>query len=332
MLMQMRYLGRSGLQVSALSFSAMTCGGVAEPFASLGPEEGGEARRLIDICLDAGVNLFDASDISSAGRTEEILGAALGSRRDEVLLATRLRFATGPVRNDAGLSRHHLIRACEGSLRRLATDHIDLLQLHEIDAATPLDETLRALDDLVRAGKVRYIGCSNFSAWLIMKTLGISEARGWERFVAHQAYYSLVGRDLELDLIPLAMSEGLGHLVWSPPLAGGSDEELGSSVVAAAAAIAESRGASIAQVSINWLLSRPSVTSVIIGARGSEQLLDRLNAASWELTAEEAVRLDAASPPRVTYPHWHQRGYAADRQVGPNRVAITVPDLDAALQ
>jgi len=346
--MQMLYLGHSGLQVSALGFGTMTFGGAGDYFAGLGTQDVADARRLLDISIDAGVNLFDTSDIYSGGLAEEILGEALGTRRGRVIVATKIRFATGAGPNDAGLSRHHVLNAVDASLRRLNTDHIDLLQLHEIDPATPLDETLHAVDDLVRAGKVRYLGVSNYSAWMITKALGIAEARGWERIVSHQAYYSLACRDIEFELVPCALDEGFGHIVWSP-LAGGFlsgkfrrgqeapndsrrgrgwgdivpiEDERGLDTVEVAAEIAEARGVSVAQVAINWLRTRPTVSSVILGARREEQLVDNLAAATWDLTPEETERLDAVSSPRVPYPQWHQWDWAADRPVGPNRVAL----------
>jgi aryl-alcohol dehydrogenase-like predicted oxidoreductase len=266
-----------------------------------------------------------------AGLSEEILGQALGKRRADALVATKLNGPMGEGPNDRGQSRHHIIAACEASLRRLGTDYIDLYQVHSVDERTPMEETLSALDDLVRQGKVRYIGCSNYSAWHLMKALSVSERRGFERYVSLQAYYSLVARELEHELLPVSQDQGVGVLVWSP-LAGGfltgkqrrgeappagsrraangdtgtMDPEQGFDVVDALDGIARERGTSIAQVAINWLLRRPGVTSVIIGARTTEQLADNLDAASWELSAEEVAELDRVSARPLPYPYWHQ--------------------------
>ncbi len=327
----MRYLGRTGLRVSALSFGTMT-------FRSAGDER---PRRQVDRCLDAGVNLFDTADIYSAGASEEILGAALGGRRADVLVATKLHGPMGGP-NDEGLSRHHVVRACEASLRRLGTDWIDVLQAHGFDGRTDLHETLRAFDDLVRAGKVRYIGCSNFSAWHLMKALAVSDRHDLERYCALQAHYSLVARELEFELVPLCLDQGVGILVWSPlsggflagavrrdrPAAEGSrvaahgvpgglaDEDAAWAAVDAIVAIAAAREVSPAQVALNWVLAKPGVTSAIVGARTEEQLLDNLAAATWGLDADEVARLDAASAIRVPYPQWHQRSDNRERLPG----------------
>ncbi len=329
--MEMRRLGASGLQVSALGFGTMTFGGV-DNFSAVGTTQVDEARRLLDVCLEAGVNLFDTADVYSQGASEEILGQALQGRRDDVILATKVHGRMGPGPNDIGQSRHHIIRGCEASLKRLGTDYIDLYQVHGFDGLTPMEEMLRALDDLVRAGKVRYIGCSNYSGWHLMKALGISERDGLERFVSQQVYYSLVARELEYELVPLALDQGIGGLIWSP-LAGGFlsgkyrrgqdgpqdtrrpqrgdpgtiNEEQGFDVVNVLDEIAQAHEATIAQAALNWLLRKPGVTSVLVGARREEQLLDNLKAATWTMTADEVRRLDEGSATPPIYPYWHQR-------------------------
>ena len=331
--MEFRQLGKSGLRVPVLSFGTATFGGRGEFFAAWGSTEVDEARRLIDICLEAGVNLFDTADGYSSGRSEEVLGEAIKGRRHEVLLATKAFFPMGPGPNDLGTSRHHLINACDASLRRLGTDYIVLYQMQAFDALTPMEETLRALDDLVTDGKVRYIGCSNFSGWHLMKSLSISERYGWSKYVAHQVYYSLVGRDYEAELMPLGAAEGVSALVWSPlgwgrltgkirrgqprpeqsrlPATAETGppvpDELLYRVVDAIDSIANETGKTVPQIALNWLLQRPTVASVIIGARNGEQLRDDLGAAGWNLTVDEVARLDAASATTLTYPYWHQR-------------------------
>jgi aryl-alcohol dehydrogenase-like predicted oxidoreductase len=334
--MEYRRLGASGLRVPALAFGTGTFGGTTEFFRAWGQIQVDEARRLIDICLEAGVTLFDSADVYSAGAAEEVLGAALAGRRDQVLISTKATFRTGAGPNDIGSGRFQLVRACEAALRRLRTDHIDLFQLHGMDANTPVEETLSALDDLVRSGKVRYVGCSNFSGWHLMKSLAVADRHGWPRYVAHQAYYSLVGRDYEWELMPLARDQGIGAIVWSPlgwgrltgrirrgqPLhrdsrlhvtAGAAppvaDEYL-FRVVDALEAIAEETGRSVPQIAINWLLQRPTVSSVIVGARNEEQLRENLGAIGWSLDEEQLARLDAASASTPPYPYWHQRGKA----------------------
>lgn len=335
--MEMRFLGKSGLSVSSLSFGTMTFGG-GEYFESMGATQVDEATRLIDRCIDAGVNLFDTADVYSQGKAEEVLGQAIGNRRHDVLIATKAFARMGTGANDLGLSRHHLIRACEDSLRRLGTDYIDLYQVHGFDALTPLDETLQALDDLVRSGKVRYIGCSNYSGWHLMKALCVSESKGLERYVSQQVYYSLVARELEYELIPLSLDQGLGVLVWSP-LAFGfltgkyrrgqtepedtrrsklgdvatMDLEKGYNIVDVLDDIARDRQVTIPQVALNWLLRQPGISSVIVGARNEQQLKDNLGAATWELTADEVKRLNDVSAVRAIYPYWHQRKYGAER-------------------
>jgi aryl-alcohol dehydrogenase-like predicted oxidoreductase len=335
--MDYRQLGRSGLRVSALTLGTMSFGG-KDRFANVGTTQVEGARRQVDMCLDAGVNLFDTADVYSAGMSEEILGEAIGNRRDDVLIATKARMPMGDGPNDAGLSRHHLIRSCEASLRRLGTDYVDLYQVHEWDGVTPMEETLAALDDLVRSGKVRYVGCSNFSGWQLSKALGVSERLGLERYASQQIYYSLQARDAEYELVPAGLDQGVGILVWSP-LAGGllsgkyrrgqqpsegrhltewkeppvRDEEATYDVIEAAVEIGEAHGVSAAQVALAWLLGRPGVASAIVGARTDEQLADNLAAANLELTGEERARLDEVSQPPLIYPHWHQAKTAVDR-------------------
>lgn len=333
--MEYRTLGRSGLRVSAMTMGTMTFGGGAH-FDKVGNSGLDEARRQIDLCLDAGVNLFDTANVYSSGRSEEILGAALGARRADVLIASKVRFTMGPGPNDVGLSRYHIQREVEASLRRLGTDVIDILYLHEWDGLTPLEETLSALDTLVAQGKVRYVGASNYSAWHLMKGLAISEARGWPRFVTQQIHYSLEAREAEYELVPIAVSEGVGILVWSP-LAGGllsgkygpdtpsarqvagwteppiRDEPRLWRIVEALRAIGAERGVSAARIALAWLLGRPGVTSLVIGGRTEEQFRDSLGAVEIALTAEERTRLDTTSAPPVIYPYWHQNQTAASR-------------------
>lgn len=332
--MEFRQVGSSALQVPVLSFGTGTFGGTGEFFQAWGSSDVAEAKRLVDICLEAGVTMFDTADVYSQGRAEEILGAAIKGRRDRVILSTKGSFRMGPGENDVGSSRAYLMRAVEASLRRLGTDCIDLYQLHGFDAMTPVEETLGALADLVRAGKIRYIGCSNFSGWHLMKSLAISDRHGWPRYVAHQAYYSLIGRDYEWELMPLALDQQVGAIVWSPlgwgRLTGKirrgqpwpatsrlhtkvvaekgpqvADDYL-YSVVDALEAVAQETGKTIPQVAINWLLRRPSVASVIIGARDEAQLRQNLGAVGWTLTEAQAARLAAASAVTPAYPYWHQ--------------------------
>jgi aryl-alcohol dehydrogenase-like predicted oxidoreductase len=335
--MEMRLLGRSGLRVPALGFGTMTFGGEGF-FAPVGNTQVEEAHKLIEICIEAGVNLFDTADVYSAGASEAILGQALGERRKQVLIATKVFGRIGQGPNDAGLSRHHIIEACEASLRRLGTDYIDIYQAHSFDSLTPLEETLRAFDDLVRAGKVRYIGCSNYSGWHLMKALGISEREGLERFASQQIYYSLAGRDAEHELIPLSLDQGVGVLVWSPlafgflsgkyrrgePRPEGTrltgldpvelrDERKVFSILDVLGEIARARGVSVAQTAINWVLHRPAVSTVLIGARNEQQLRDNLAAATWHLSEEETRRLNEVSAVRPPYPYWHQGRFGAER-------------------
>jgi aryl-alcohol dehydrogenase-like predicted oxidoreductase len=331
-------LGRSGLQVSALTMGTMTFGGKGT-FAAVGATAVEDAKLQIDMCLDYGVNLIDTADVYSNGASEEIIGEVVHGRRDDVLLATKVRFPVGEGPNDGGLSRHHIIRGCEASLRRLRTDYIDLYQVHEWDGITPLEETLRALDHLMTSGKVRYVGASNYSAWQLMKALGIAERDGLPRFVSQQIYYSLQSRDAEYELVPLSVDQGLGILVWSP-LAGGLlsgkyrrgqqppegsrhlgewdeppvyDQDRLYDVVEVLVEIADSRGSSPAAVALAYTLAKPGVTSVIVGARTKEQLAANLAAADLELDDEEKARLDQASRPPLLYPYWHQAKTASDR-------------------
>jgi len=334
--MEFRQLGGSGLKVPALCFGVATFGGGSEFFRAWGSSDVKEAKRLVDICLEAGVNLIDTADIYSNGLSEEILGEAVAGRRNDVLISTKATFRMGEGPNNVGSSRHHLITACEESLRRLKTDYIDIYHLHGFDALTPVEEALRTLDDLVRSGKIRYIACSNFSGWHLMKSLDASEKYGWSRYAAHQVYYSLVGREYEWELMPLGLDQKVGALVWSPlgwgrltgkirrgsPLPAESrlhktadagppvpDEYL-YRVVDALDEVARETGKTIPQISLNWLLRRPTVASVIIGARNEEQLRQNLGAADWNLTPEQVAKLDAASDLTPIYPYWHQRQFA----------------------
>jgi aryl-alcohol dehydrogenase-like predicted oxidoreductase len=343
--MEYRQLGASGFMVPALTLGTGTFGGGTEFFKAWGATDIAEAKRLIDICLEAGVTMFDSADVYSGGLAEEILGKALAGRRERVLISTKGSFRRGPGANEVGSSRHHLTRAVEASLRRLGSDHIDLYQLHGFDAKTPVEETLGTLDDLVRAGKLRYVGCSNFSGWHLMKSLAVSERYGLARHVAHQAYYSLVGRDYEWELMPLALDQGVGTVVWSP-LAWGrltgkfrrgkpvpQDTRLAAPVTAergpqvpeeylyrvvdALDAVAKETGKSIPQVALNWLLQRPSVASIVIGARNETQLRDNLGAVGWTLTPAQIAKLDAASAMPLAYPYWHQRAIYGERNPPP---------------
>jgi aryl-alcohol dehydrogenase-like predicted oxidoreductase len=333
--MEHRFLGGSGFRVPVLSFGTGTFGGRGEFFRAWGTVEVKEASRLVDVCLDAGLTMFDSADTYSGGAAETILGEAIKGRRSQVLISTKASFRTGDGPNDVGSSRFHLVEACEAALRRLQTDHIDLFQLHGFDARTPIEETLGTLDDLVRAGKIRYVGCSNFSGWHLMKSLAVADRHNLPRYVAHQAYYSLVGRDYEWELMSLGRDQGVGAVVWSPlgwgrltgrirrgqPLPAESrlhktadrgpriPEEHLYRVVDAIDEIARETGKSVPQVALNWLTQRPTVSSVIIGARDEAQLKDNLGAIGWSLTEEQIARLDAASEQPRAYPYWHQAGY-----------------------
>jgi aryl-alcohol dehydrogenase-like predicted oxidoreductase len=333
--MDYRLVGRSGLNVPALTLGTGTFGGKGGYFKPWGSIDAREATRLVDICLDSGVIMFDSADGYSEGLSEEILGKAIAGKRDRVLLSTKATFRTGEGPNDVGSSRFHLNRAVETSLRRLGTDHIDLFQLHGFDAKTAVEEVVRALDDLVRAGKILYTGCSNFSGWHLMKSLAVSDRHGLTRYVAHQAYYSLVGREYEWELMPLALDQGIGTLVWSPlgwarltgkirrgrPLPAVSRlpetamagppvaEEHLFRVVDAIDDVARETGKTVPQIAINWLLQRPTVSTVIIGARSEEQLRDNLGAVGWNLSSEQVAKLDAASKLPLPYPYWHQSDF-----------------------
>lgn len=334
--MEYRRLGRSGLKVSALSFGAATFGGGNEFFRAWGNTGAEEARRLVDLCIEAGVNLFDVANVYSTGLAEEVLGKALEGKRDQVLISTKATFRMGEGPNNLGSSRHHLLEQCDASLQRLGTDHIDIYHMHGFDATTPVEETLDALNTLVHAGKVRYIACSNFSGWHLMESLAVSERYGWARYVAHQVYYSLVGREYEWELMPLGLEHGVGALIWSPlgwgrltgKLRRGQpkpevsrlhktaengppvDDEYLYRVVDAIDAVAKETGKSVPQIALNWLLQRPTVASVIVGARNDEQLKQNLESVGWNLTAEQVAQLDAASDVTPVYPYWHQRQFA----------------------
>jgi aryl-alcohol dehydrogenase-like predicted oxidoreductase len=349
--MDYRQLGRSGLKVSVLSMGTMTFGGRGV-FGNVGTTGVDGARRQVDQCLEAGVNLIDTADVYSAGLSEEIVGEVLDGRRDDVLLATKVRMPMGDGPNDAGLSRHHIISGCEASLRRLRTDHIDLYQVHEWDGVTPLEETLEALNTLVASGKVRYVGASNYAGWQLLKALGTADRLGLPRFVSQQIYYSLQAREAEYELVPAAIDQGLGILVWSP-LAGGLlsgkyrrgteapagsrgltewdeppvyDEDKLYDTVDVLVDIAGDRGVSAAQVALAYLLGRPGVTSLVIGARTSEQLADNLAAADLTLDDDERARLDKVSALPLIYPYWHQAKTANDR-LSPADLSLLGPHI-----
>jgi aryl-alcohol dehydrogenase-like predicted oxidoreductase len=337
-IMEQRQLGGSGLMVPVLTLGTGTFGGGGEFFKHWGGSDVAAATRLVDICLDAGVTMFDSADVYSNGLAEEILGQAVAGRREKVLISTKATFRFSGEANDVGSSRFHLVRAVDASLKRLRTDYIDLFQLHGFDARTPVEEALSTLDQLVRAGKIRYIGASNFSGWHLMKSLAVSDRYGWPRYVAHQAYYSLVGREYEWELMPLGIDQRVGAVVWSPlgwarltgkirrgqpkpevsrlrdkvnfesgpPVA---DEYL-YTVVDAMDAIAAETGKTVPQIALNWLLQRPTVATLIIGARTEEQLRQNLGAVGWTLTPQQVASLDAASAVTPIYPYWHQRGFA----------------------
>jgi aryl-alcohol dehydrogenase-like predicted oxidoreductase len=335
--MQHRTLGRSGLRVPVLSLGTGTFGGKGDFFGAWGASDVAEATRLIDVCLEAGLNMFDSADVYSGGAAEEILGSALKGRRDKTIISTKGTFPSGKGENDHGSSRQHLADAIHGSLRRLQTDYIDLYQLHGFDAVTPIEETLNTLDDFVRAGKIRYVGCSNFSGWHLMKSIAISEKYNLPRHVAHQAYYSLIGREYEWELMPLALDQGVGCVVWSPlgwgRLTGKirrgqpkpetsrlntkvvvdngpqvADEYL-FEVIDAMDEVAKETGKTIPQIALNWLLQRPTVANLIVGARNEEQLKQNLGAVGWDLTAEHVKKLEAASSVPQIYPYWHQASF-----------------------
>jgi aryl-alcohol dehydrogenase-like predicted oxidoreductase len=336
--MEYRYLGRSGFRVPALSFGTGTFGGSGALFSAWGNTDVAQAKRLVDICMDAGLNMFDTADVYSKGAAESILGEAIKGRpRDSLIISTKATFRFGDGENQVGSSRYHLVDAVDGALKRLGTDYIDLFQLHGFDARPPVEEVLSTLDNLVCAGKIRYLGVSNFSGWHLMKSLATADRYGWSRYVAHQAYYSLVGRDYEWELMPLAEDQGVGAVVWSPlgwgrltgklrrgqPLPQSSrlqsqtavdsgpqvPEELLYRVVDALDEVAAETGKSVPQVALNWLLQRPTVSSVIVGARDEEQLKQNLGAVGWNLAAEQVAKLDVASAVQKPYPYWHQAGF-----------------------
>ncbi len=346
--MDYRTLGRSGLKVPVLSLGTGTFGGKGDFFKHWGSSDVAEATRLVDICLEAGLNMFDSADVYSSGAAEEVLGQSIKGRRDQILISTKGTFRSGKGPNDVGSSRQHLTDAVHGSLKRLGTDYIDLYQLHGFDAVTPMEEVLGTLDGFVKAGKIRYIGCSNFSGWHLMKALSTSERYGLSRYVAHQAYYSLVGREYEWELMPLGIDQGVSAVVWSPlgwgrltgkirrghPLPEGSrlqsktvqdagpqvNDDYLYRVVDALDAVAKETGKSVPQVALNWLLQRPTVANIIIGARNEEQLKQNLAAVGWNLTPAQVATLDAASAVPLTYPYWHQAGFA-ERNPFPTSVA-----------
>ena len=330
--MEYRQLGKSGLKVPALSYGTGTFGGGNEFFKAWGASDVAEATRLVDICLDAGVNLFDTADVYSDGLSETILGKAIAGKRERVLISTKATFKMGDGPNEIGSSRYHLIQACDASLKRLGTDYIDIYHLHGFDALTPVEEVLSTLDNFVTSGKVRYIACSNFSGWHLMKSLDVADRYGWSRYVGHQVYYSLIGREYEWELMPLGLDQGVGALVWSPlgwgrltgkirrgqPLPKESrlhktadlgpqmEDEYLYKVVDALEAVAKETSKTVPQVALNWLLQRPTVSTVIMGARNEQQLRQNLDAAGWNLTAEQVAKLDAASAVAPIYPYWHQ--------------------------
>jgi aryl-alcohol dehydrogenase-like predicted oxidoreductase len=335
--MEYRLLGGSGFRVPVLSFGTGTFGGKGAFFEAWGSSDVAEATRLVDVCLDAGLTMFDSADVYSGGAAEEILGQAIKGRRDKVLISTKGGFRTSPDSNGTGSSRFHLTQTIEASLKRLGTDYIDLYQLHSFDAMTPVEEALSTLDTLVKAGKIRYIGCSNFSGWHLMKSLAVSEKYGWSRYVAHQAYYSLIGRDYEWELMPVGLDQKVGAVVWSPlgwgrltgkirrgqPVPESSrlqsqvvvdngppvDDEYLYRVVDALDEVAAETGKTVPQIALNWLLQRPTVSTIVIGARNEEQLRQNLGAVGWNLTPEQVAKLDAASKKTIAYPYWHQDGF-----------------------
>ncbi|MGB7496884.1 MAG: aldo/keto reductase [Candidatus Acidiferrum sp.] len=333
--MEYRQLGYSGLKVPVLSFGTGTFGGGNEFFKAWGSSDVAEATRLVDICLDAGVNLFDTADVYSLGQSEEILGKAIAGKRGRVLISTKATFRMGDGPNDLGSSRYHLVQSCEGSLRRLGVETIDIYHMHGFDALTPVEETLKTLDTLVQSGKVRYIACSNFSGWHLMKSLGVSERYGWARYVGHQVYYSLLNREYEWELMPLGLDQKVSALIWSPlgwgrltgkirrnaPLPETSrlhktaqygpqvqNEHL-FKVGDALDEVAKQTGKTVPQIALNWLLQRPTVANVIMGAREEQQLRQNLGAVGWNLTSDQIAKLDKASDVTSIYPYWHQRQF-----------------------
>ncbi len=346
--MEYRQLGNSGLRVPVLSFGTATFA-AGEQEGSWGNTQIDEARRLIDIALDAGVNFFDTADLYSDGRSEEVLGRALAGRRDQVLIGTKSTLRSGTGVNDVGSSRFHLIRSLEGSLRRLGTDYVDVYYLHAFDAMTPLEEVMSTLDDFVRSGKVRYVGASNFSGWQLMKSLAVSDRYGWTRHVAHQVHYSLAARELEWELMPLGADQSIGSVVWSPLAQGrltgkirrGQPAPRGSRLVAGSETeqsgteetlfrtvdvldqLARETGKTLAQVALNWVLQRPTVSTIIFGARNEAQLRENFGAVGWSLDAGQIARLDAASAVAPIYPYWHQRQQSVERNPFPTDIGNT---------
>ena len=335
--MEHRLLGASGLEVSVLSFGTMTLGGEGR-FAAMGNVQVEEARRLIEICIEAGVNLFDTADIYSFGKSEEVLGQALGAHRKDIVLATKCFVGLEPGANKSGLSRRHILEACDASLRRLGTDHIDLYQAHNFDSLTPLDETMRAFEDLIRGGKICYAGCSNYSGWQLLKAQSIADRLSIQRYISQQINYSLMARDAEHELVPAGLDQQTGIMAWSPlqfgllsgkfrrgqtkpsesrlnslDAPGTVDEERLFRIVDVLAGIAVQRGVSISQVALNWVTRKPGVDTVIIGARNEQQLRDNLAAVNWSLTSDEVESLDQVSALPLPYPYWHQQKFAGDR-------------------
>jgi aryl-alcohol dehydrogenase-like predicted oxidoreductase len=345
--MEYRTLGKSGFRVPVFSLGTGTFGGIGDFFKHWGQNDVAQATRMVDICLDAGLTMFDSADIYSGGNSEEVLGQSIKGRRDKVLISTKGTFRSGKDANDVGSSRWHLIKAVEGSLKRLGTDYIDLYQLHGYDAITPMEEVMGTLDDLVKAGKIRYVGCSNFSGWHLMKSIAVSEKYGLVRHVAHQAYYSLVGRDYEWELMPLGLEQGVSAVVWSPlgwgrltgkirrgapkpeqsrlqsqlvvDMGPPIPDEYLYKVVDALDEVAKETGKTVPQISLNWLLQRPTVANIIIGARNEEQLKQNLGALDWKLTTEQIAKLDAASVRTPPYPYWHQANFG-ERNPFPTKI------------
>src|SRR5450432_128198 len=331
--MEYRQLGGSGLQVPVLSFGTATFGGGNDFFKAWGNTQTEEATRMVNLCMDAGVNLFDTANVYSRGAAEEILGKVVAAMRDKVLISTKATFKMSDKPNDYGSSRQHLIKACEDSLKRLKTDYIDIYHMHGFDGLTPVDETLKTLDNLIQSGKVRYIACSNFSGWHLMKSLSVSERYGWSKYIAHQAYYSLLDREFEWELMPLGIDQKIGSIVWSPLSSGrlsgkyrrnnpqpkdnrvqqggahgpATNEALLFTIMDALDIVAAETGKTVAQVALNWLLQRPTISSIVIGARNEEQLKQNLGAVGWNLSVDQIKRLDAASFKDPIYPYWHQR-------------------------
>ncbi|NMN97636.1 aldo/keto reductase [Antrihabitans stalactiti] len=341
--MEYRRLGRSGLLVPELSFGAGTFGGRGELFGAWGSTDVTEAREIIDVAIESGMTMFDTANVYSDGASEEVLGEALRGRRDRVLISTKAGLPTGDGPWSAGSGRSHLISAVESALRRLQTDHIDIFQLHAYDAGTPAEEVLSTLDGLVTAGKIRYVGVSNFAGWELMKSLSTADRHGWQRYIVHQVYYSLIGRDYERELMPLGASEGVGAMVWSPlgwgrltgrirrgqPLPAGSrlhrtaemgppvDDERVYDIVDVLSGVADESGHTVPQVALNWLLRRPTVSSVIVGARNLDRLRQNLGAVGWKLTDDQVARLDKVSATEAPYPHFPYRRQEGFAQLNP---------------